>query len=256
MGWVRLILVCLLLLPGILVASPVYAAQSINITIIAKGWIVGAPEGFTVYYITDNSVGINWTMPTGAVSIMVRAAYGHVPTSITDGYQVYYGSGNNTVDTAATINSAEILYYNAWAQTAAGTYGDPIGRDTGGFMSVSFLFLGLLGLALTLTIASFRWKDLLLSVGTALTWLAIGFWWILGGLDNFSINNSWVAILIFIPFIMAFVVLLQLMNYETMQEQRGREGKTSWIEHGDKPKLRVTSAYEKYKTELRRRTRR
>ena len=249
--WIRWIVLLVLLVP-FMQTLPVEAATTVNLTVVARGWIVGAPSGFIVYYITDNSVGINWTIPSGAVNIMIRAAYGRVPVDVNDGYQVYYGSGNHTVDNGATINAPEILYYNAWAQTAAGLYGDPMGGDTSSFMSISFLFIGLLALATALTIACFKWKDVLLSYAAALVWLAQGFWWLLGNITNFGMGTTWFNILIWVPFVMFFVVLLRLMNTEIQMEQNG----VRWTEMGGRPKRnRGPSSYESYAKELRRRTR-
>ena len=99
-------------------------------------------------------------------------------------------------------------------------------------MSVSFLFAILVILGLVLFIAAFRWKDMLLSYAAALTWMAIGFWWIIGDITNFGLGDPWVQILVFIPFVLAFTVLLRLMNTEIVNESKGRR----WTEFGATPK--------------------
>ena len=116
-------------------------------------------------------------------------------------------------------------------------------------MSISFLFLTLVGLGLVLFLAAFRWKDLLLSWTAGLTWLAIGFWWALGDIENFGLTENWQTILVFIPFLLFFVVMLRLMNTEIVQEADGKR----WSTYGQAPKGKAASNYEEYKAELRRR---
>ena len=114
-----------------------------------------------------------------------------------------------------------------------------------------FIFLGILGLAFGLTVICFKWKEVLLSYAAGLTWLAIGFWWMLGDVTNFGLDDPWGKILVFIPFIMFFVVMLRLMNTEIQMEDKGKR----WTEWGSKPVKRLPSNYEAYKQELRSRTR-
>ena len=134
--------------------------------------------------------------------------------------------------------------------------------DTGGFMSLSFLFLSLVGLAFGLLVIAFRWKDMLLSYAAALTWMAIGFWWILGDITNFGLDDSWSKILIFVPFILAFTVLLNLMNTEIRMEARGGQGSRgsqstqSWTERGASPRRREVNRTVEYRKMLRKRLRR
>lgn len=218
--------------------------------LMPSGSVKALPSSnLTISYVSDYEVYLNWTKGSGVVNTMVRGAYGRSPTDRNDGFQIYYGAATNCTNWVSNIGTLGVIYYRLWTEDALGNWSD-YDSGEGSFMSISFLFISLLILALTLTLASFRWKDLLLSWSAFLVWLAMGFWWILGGLDNFSIEDSWIRILIFVPFLMAFVVMLQLMNFEKKVE----EGSTSWTEYGERPR-KFTSNYELYKKELRRRTR-
>jgi len=105
------------------IVSPVLADTSQDVTITARGFVIGAPAGFTVYYISDYEVGLSWTKPEGADNTMVRAAYGRTPESRTDGYLVYYGGAENASDTAVSLDeTAAVIYYKAWSQTAGGIW--------------------------------------------------------------------------------------------------------------------------------------
>ena len=110
-------------------------------------------------------------------------------------------------------------------------------------------------LGLTLFIASFRWKDILLSTAAALVWGAIGFWWMIaGGPPGFETTAAWGPLITYVPFLLAFVVLLRLMNTEIIHEASGKNEKMAWTEWGSSPPARRTlSNYERYKRDLHRR---
>lgn len=243
-----------LLLVGIAFGVPalVKADSSVDIVISASGWIAGAPGDFTLTYVSDYEIGISWEMGEDAENTMVRAAYGHVPTDRSDGYEVYSGSDNYATDTSLSLATPEVIYYRAWSQNSDGVWSNLFSSgDTGGFMSLSFLFLGLLFLALTLTLACFRWKDILLSYASALVWLAIGFWWLLGDITNLALADPWSKILVFVPFILFFVVIIRLIGIEVEMERKGQR----WREWGSKPPEEMESPGERYKREIRRRWR-
>jgi hypothetical protein len=217
---------CLLSFPSI----EVRADTSASVTITAVGVIVGAPGAFTLTYISDYQTGISWTMPVGAVNTMIRAAYGHVPTSITDGYQVYYGPGTSFTDNATTIASPEIVYYRAWSQRADGLWG-PLwaSGDTGGFMSLSFLFLVLVALAVFLLWFSSKRPELLIRLSATLVWWALGFWVVIGDITNLGLDKSWTQILVWVFFILGLVPLIMSMNTEIRHEANGKQ----WTEFGE-----------------------
>lgn len=244
-----LVVVCLVfLLPCAVVAD-----SSEGVVVSATGWIAGAPGGFTITYVSDYEVELSWTMGVDAVNVMVRAAYGREPEDRADGYLVYQGSGTSATDAAIALSTPEIVYYRAWSQNVGGVWSELFSTvDTGGFMSMSFLFLTLVVLGLVLFLAAFRWKDLLLSWSAGLTWLAIGFWWALGGIENFDLSENWMQILVVVPFLLFFVVMLRLMNTEITYEKEGKR----WTGYGAPPREKGPSGYEAYRNQLYVRTRR
>ena len=237
-------IVCFLFLPVI----SARADTSADVTITASGYVCGAPGGFTITYVTDYEVQLDWTVGADAVNTMVRAAYGHFPTDITDGYQVYYGNGTTCNDDATSLAAPDIVYYRAWSQNAAGlwnevTYAED---DTGDIMSVSFLFVGWLCLAIFLTWFSSRRPEILVRLVAGLTWMALGFWTLLGGITNIDMLNSWNQILVWVFFVMAVVPFLFQMNTEIKKEKKG----LSYSVWGTPPDEEETS-YQKYSRELR-----
>lgn len=183
--WKHVILAFALAIMLLLLFQPVVnAATTADVTITATGIVVAAPGGFTITYVSDYEVNISWTKPVGADKTMIRAAFGRMPTSITDGYEVYYGTGNNFNDSAASLATPDIVYYKAWSQTAAGAW-SPLWAtaDTGGLMSLSFLFIAIV----VLTIATFVLKQKIMAAITGLGWAIIGIY-LLSNISLASIN--------------------------------------------------------------------
>lgn len=247
--WIVSILVAgLLLLPVVLV----WAANPV-VVITVQAWVVGNPDGLTLTYISDTEIHIEWEPNPAADITMVRAAYGHLPEDTEDGYEVYRGVGTNCTDDAVDLATPSIIYYRGWSGDVGGNWTAYFGSaDTGGMMSLSFLFLTLVALSFGLFVIAFRWKDMLLSYASALTWFAVGFWWLLGDIENFGLEENWVTILVWIPFILGFTVLLRLMNTEIQHEKEGH----SWSSWGEEPKRKTPSGYEEYRRKLFGRTRR
>jgi len=153
MKWGKKWLLLLLLVPiSIVIPTAVMADTSADVTITASGYVCGAPGGFTITYVNDYELRLDWSVGDDAVNTMVRAAYGRFPEDITDGYQVYYGNGTTTTDDATSLAAPDIVYYRAWSQNVAGlwnevSYGED---DSGDIMSVSFLFIAWVSLAIFL----------------------------------------------------------------------------------------------------------
>ncbi len=251
MKWLRLLLI-LLLLPIVLPASVVLAGSTADVTITATGIVVAAPGNFLLTYVTDYEIGITWTKPVGAVNTLIRAAYGHVPANISDGYQVYYGVGTSATDNAISLGTPEVVYYRAWSQTAGGAYG-PLwaSGDTSKFMSASFLFIGLIALAGMLTYFAWRRRHILICFAGSLTWLALGLWLLFGSNTNLDLGDIWTQLLAYVFIMMAAACGLFLMDVEIGREYKGKR----WVEYGGKPKIESPSSYEEYAAELRRRIR-
>ena len=145
----KLVIVLAIVLCALLIPCAVEAATSADVTITATGIIVEPPTGFTVSYVSDFETHLSWIAPANSMATMVRAAYGHVPTSMTDGYLVYQGAGTSFNDKAASLTSPDNIYYRAWSQRNDGIWGSLYATtDTEDLMSLSFLFIGIVVLFL------------------------------------------------------------------------------------------------------------
>lgn len=127
------VVLCALL--WVLTPQPVAAwvsTSSVNITIEVTGWVADTPGLFTITYISDTELELSWIKGNGAVNTMVRAAFGRLPSSRTDGYLVYYGNSTVASDTALDLDEIALpVYYRAWSENALGVW-EEVG--TSGFM--------------------------------------------------------------------------------------------------------------------------
>jgi hypothetical protein len=167
-----------------------YTAQAdttAHVHITATGIVIAAPTGFTVSYVTDFETHLAWVNPPNSINTMIRAAYGHEPTSMTDGYLVYQGAGTSFNDTSASLTSPDIIYYKAWSQRNDGIWGTLYAEaDTEDLMSLSFLFIG----TILLMAAAFVFKD---KGGRWLFYLD-AFAWAITGFFCFSSQTSLISV--------------------------------------------------------------
>lgn len=203
-----------ILLIGIAAAIPlkVHAANpQVHITVSA--WVVGSPSGLTLTYVSDNQIDISWTKGVGAVNTMVRVKYDSVPMDRSDGYQVYYGVGDNVTDSNVDLTSPRVPYYKAWSQNALGAW-ELLGTSAGAsFMSLSYMWLGLIILALAASAGAFIWRRTLLCIIAAFVWLA---------LTGFAVTNLDMTIVanISLPLLFLFCFVTMLASTWFLRPER------------------------------------
>ena len=114
----------------------------------------------------------------------------------------------------------------------------------------AFIFFTVTILGICLTVISMRSPQILLRFASFLTWFALGIMMITNAFGT-SIGDAWTAYLGWVFIVLAFASLLLHMDTEITKEKNGQK----WTEWGARPKDKETS-YERYKAELRSRTRR
>jgi len=72
------------------------------------------PTSFSATTASSSQINLSWTKGTGAEKTMVRGKEGSYPTSISDGYQVYFDTGTSTSDTS--LSPSTTYYYRAWSE--------------------------------------------------------------------------------------------------------------------------------------------
>lgn len=72
------------------------------------------PASFSASTISDTRIDLSWAKGDGANKTMVRRKTGNYPTSVTDGIEVYFGTGTNTSDMGLSPDTT--YYYSAWSE--------------------------------------------------------------------------------------------------------------------------------------------
>jgi len=164
----------------LLIATPAIAASSVDISITAAPISSAGILTFTVTYVSDTRIDLEWTVDPTVDKVMVRGKYGEYPHDIpnedvapTDGYEVYYGFELSTVDTSMNFDTNPgPLYYKAWAQKPDGHW--YVTPATGFKESTGMILLALCGLALGLTVAMFLSRNPMLGFPAGLFWAVLG----------------------------------------------------------------------------------
>jgi len=106
------------------------AQVTANITLFATPlWSAGIAS-FTVTYVNETALSLNWTYGSNVTGVMIRAKYGVYPADIatesetpSDGYLVYTGTGTSINDTSMDFDTNPgPIYYRAWAYRADGSW--------------------------------------------------------------------------------------------------------------------------------------
>jgi hypothetical protein len=119
----------LVLLP----TSPVLAATTQDVTVTANpaGFGVDPPSDFSATYVTDTRVALSWDKGIGAQNTMIRARVGEWPSDRTDGYQVYYSTGEYALDTGVDLGNTLVpVYYRAWSESGASEWSTDYDQDS------------------------------------------------------------------------------------------------------------------------------
>lgn len=259
----RFLVVLLVLVLYLVPAGVVLADSSADITVTASGWVWGAPFGLTIRYISDFEVELEWEKPapytpeppgtvTTVVNTLVRIKWSEAPGTRDDGYLVYYGDNSTYLDTTIDLTSAQLPYYRLWAETVFyDVSGDIISNEweeigtTGGanFMSISFLFIGLILLTLGVTATSFWRRSIVLTMGASLGWLSLGMLFVTNSviLGQFSLSEVWMQTLAFLLFSMVFGCLLWYIAGIGKTSITITDGKRTWAMWERPPKEAVKS---------------
>jgi hypothetical protein len=156
---------------------PTEAATTQDVKVDAMGFICGTPSGLILTYINDNQVDIDWVIGVGSDNTMIRAAYGHYPTDITDGYLVYQGAGNHAADTGVSLaDEVQGIYYRAWSSKAgiwSGSYASNWFGDNVMLIGNMLFLLGFILLPIGLTVLAFKSKIAWIMFPVTVLWLIL-----------------------------------------------------------------------------------
>ena len=167
----RWLAVLLVAIATTLLPVPVMGASEAGVTVVATPDVGDGITSFTATIITDTQVDLEWTVDVDITSVIIRAQYGSMPMSRTEGYLVYEGSGSSISDTSMNFDTeAGELFYRIWA------YHDTIGWldsevQTQSLESLIMTLLAVFALCGIITAVSFRNSFPLLKLAAATAWI-------------------------------------------------------------------------------------
>ena len=161
----RIIAVLAILIANLALPLAVHAATAVDVTITAFPGGLWPPTPFTVTWVSDTNVQLDWTPPFEAAQTYIRMKVGEAPENVTDGYAVYLGAGMTTNDIESNLDEmAGIVWYSAWSVGGDGSYSaeHAEGSVEGAGMqaiATTFAFFGILAFIALLNILAFTQKN-------------------------------------------------------------------------------------------------
>ena len=219
----------ILILIVCLIPTTVLADAAVNVLITATPMFSAGITSFTVTYITDTQMDLDWTVDPTVDKVMVRAKYGEYPADIpnedtapTDGYLVYYGFDFSTVDTSMDFDSnLGILYYKAWAQKPDGHW--YVNTSTDYKESAVVTLILLFGFGLVISGYAITRKNTVIAIIASAIWMAsiaytranpIGEM-VTGDTSDTAILLALIALMVLVP-----IISFRLSKREEMQEAK------------------------------------
>lgn len=235
----------ILILPIILAfvsVTPVMADTTQDVTVYATPLLSSGITGFTITYISDTQLDLDWGFSGNATGIMIRAKYGAYPADIpsanttpSDGYLVYSGNGTSVSDTSMDFNqNLGILYYAAWAQKADGTWFTSPSK--GWKESKEMILIAIILLCAVVTYFSLRSSTILLGLGASLTWILLLVYTRSNPIGGVATGSFTDELTVYICWIFAIVVLIMsIVRGRRERQYFGRGGGT--VEWGETRKI-------------------
>lgn len=212
------------------------------------------PTGLTLNQTGWDSVNITWTKGAGADNTTVQGEADSYPSSTTDGFSLYNGTGTNTSASGMQLNTAS-YFFRSWSYNVTSGFSEEYAQaNLGGQgmnnLTLFLVFPALMGMPLLLAAVLVKRKNLLLSLGAALFWLFIGLWWVIEDVfSGFNLTGEYVDLIQYVPFIFFFLILIEYMIRANQTEIQRTLGGRQWSEFGTPPK-EYKSGYEAYKERL------
>jgi hypothetical protein len=193
--------------------STVLAGTYVDIGVTAQGIASGGIANFTIVYVSETRLDLSWISGANVTAVMVRAKYGAYPNDITsenetpsDGYLVYYGSGDNVSDTSMNFDeNPGGLYYRLWAQQADGTW--VITPQEGWKESAIMTLIAIFGLAVALSFIAYKSYFYGTKILATVGWIGALVYWINNRPSSIAQGASADVVIIFVLSIAAFVFL-------------------------------------------------
>lgn len=136
------------------------------------------PQHFLATAVSNYEVEITWTLGLNATHTLVRRQIGSYPSSIFDGVQVYWGTGDNCSDSIDMTVLDDDIYYRAWSWNPIGysaSYAQDI-VEIGGAMANALTMFGAIVLLLGLTFGAYHYRRWPIAIIAGVLWVGLAAW--------------------------------------------------------------------------------
>ncbi len=251
--WKRIIFWALALIYGLWPAALVLGAESVDITVTAQGIVSGGITSFTITYVSDTKLQLDWTYGANITGVMIRGKYGQFPADIltanetpSDGYLVYTGAGTSVNDTSMDFDTNPgPLYYRVWAQQADGSWVLTPAEDSkeSAIMTLLAFFL-LPGIVSFLCIRS-SYSALKFCAGVA--WWVAAFYWFNSPPSSIVVGSSVHTIMLTLLGAIGFVFVVMIL-WQTKRENGQETGRFRLPFSQTDEEVEQERAQERYRT--------
>lgn len=162
-----------------LIPIVILADSSVDVIITATPMFTAGITSFTVTYITDIQMDLDWTVDGTVDLVMIRSSYVDYPADIpdedttpSDGNLVYYGDLLHFSDTSMDFDeNLGTIYYKAWAQKADGHW--YVATSTGSKESEVVTLILLFGFGLVISGYAINKHKTEIAIIASAIWLAV-----------------------------------------------------------------------------------
>jgi len=186
--------------PGRVTAAPDPDSEDVTVTATPAFGLPGVPINFVVDYVSDYEVDITWTKDGEATHTMIRGEWGDCPESESDGFEVYYGTGESYTHHIDMEATSEDICYRAWSYNDTGYSLNYAEGSTGG---IAMTLIAFVILALGLTTLGLTTKQMALMMSSGMAWIGLGGYELIRSESITDINHffGWLGIVLGLVFI-------------------------------------------------------
>jgi hypothetical protein len=235
----------------------VMAAGSVTVVITATPMFSAGITSFTVTYIEDAQMDLDWTVDATVDLVMIRSSYNGYPADIpdedtapSDGNLVYYGDLLHFSDTSMNFDeNLGTIYYKAWAQKPDGHW--YVATSTGSKESEVVTLILLFGFGVVLSYIAIRTKEqmtaLVLAFVASAIWLTCIIYTRANPIGNMTTgDNADNAILVAL---IALMVLVPVITWRVKRSENEKVTREDTYKRAALPKdfmIKRESASESY----------
>lgn len=235
--WLVITLILVNLLPIVVLAD-----SSVDVVISADPALTAGITSFTITYISETQIDLDWTVDPTVDKVMIRAKYGEYPDDIpneniapSDGYLVYYGFDFSTTDTSMDFDSnLGTLYYKAWAQKPDGKW--YVDTYTGFKESEVVALILLFGTGLVISGYAIAKKQTTIAIVASAIWLACIAYTRANPIGTMTTGDT--ADTAILLALIALMILVPIISFRLNRREQAQEAKEDGYKQASLPRNR------------------